>query len=403
MGEDREKALREESKRAYQRWLKEKGSSQKQKTPKARKKRPNIKLRSAPKYLALCVLYFVAAFGFGWLFSLLFGLPGLGVLPGWVIPAVAALLALLVTAAAGQKVTSTKRSLAVTAACLVAFLAVSAIPRPPQVNLPASEVPPEGYVEFYFRTSFTYISSPVDTISSVELWLPWPYIDTQETRPLAKPVGLDDWLQKENGYISGSGPIVVGQLIYDYLINVLKPMEREITEFENDGTTLSFRIDIENGVWSANRIIDYTEVENLKIIYEGRLSTPPVISAYFERAQDKTMSVFQKITVEVPVMSPGDTISAEYRFFVPEENATKVRVDDWIHSYVWLGTAYGAQEKIYENAPYVSASFTGPPIRCRFSVSLWKNVDGSGFERVTNYQKEWDSWHAPGFAMVTND
>lgn len=401
VGEDSEKALREESERTYQRWLKEKGSSQKQKTPKARKKRPNINPRSVLKYSALCVLFFAAAFGFGWLFSLLSGLPGLGALPGWVIPTVAALLALSVTAVAGQKFTSTKRSLAVATACLVVFLAVSAVPRPPQVNLPAPEVPPKGYVEFYYQASFTYMGSSAGSISDVKLWLPWPYIDTHETRPFAKPVGLDNWLHEENGSAGGSCPVKLAQLVYGYLVNSLSLVKGEATIGENDNES-GYSITVENGIWSANRIIDYTEVENLKIVHEGRLTTP-AISAYFERAQDKTMAIFQKITVEVPVMSSGDTVSAEYMFFVPEENAAKVRVDDWIDSYIiWILSGAYEQGKIYENAPYVSANFTGPPIQCRFSVSLWKDVDGSGFERVSNYQREWDSWRAPGFSTVSN-
>jgi hypothetical protein len=243
---------------------------------------------------------------------------------------------------------------------------------------------PEGYVEFYYQASFTFLGGATDTISNVELWLPWPYIDTKETRPLAKPVGLDRWLRIENGHFGA----VTEPLIYDYMASVLKPKEREITIFENNGAQLNYAIDIENGIWTTDRIIDYTEIENSKIIYEGQQDMLQTISAYFERAQDKTMAVFQKITVKIPLMLTNDTVTVKYQFFVPKENASKVRVDDWIESYIiWIGKGTYQLKKTYENAPAIYVEYVGSPIQCEFTVSLWKSTDGNSFSEVATYQK----------------
>ncbi|MBC7218605.1 MAG: hypothetical protein H5T49_00505 [Hadesarchaea archaeon] len=347
------------------------------------------------KYLVPCIAFFVAAFGFGWLFSLFSRLPGFGTIPEWVLSLATALLACGIATVIGQRFTTTKRSLIIATVCLAAFMVFSFVPKPPHVVLPPPSAVPEGYVEFYYQASFTFLGGETSTISNVELWLPWPYIDTKETRPLAKPVGLDNWLHVRDGHYSASGP----HDLYSYLVNVLKPSKEEINILENDGIHLHFGMNIENGVWSADRIINHAEVENLKIVYEGQQA--PSITAYFERAQDKTIAMFQKIIVEVPVMFSSDTVVVKYQFLVPEENASKVRVDDWIYSYTdWILSGAYEKGKTCENSPVVFADYAGGSIRCKFTVSLWKNTDGSSFFEVATYQKEWNSWR-PGFRVLS--
>jgi len=393
MEDEREKRLREESERAYQRWLKESGRTEERKAPKPSKKRPNIKPRAVLNYLALCAVFFVAVFGLGWVFSFLSKLPGLGTIPGWVLPLASALLAWGITAVVGQKLTTTKRSLFVATACLAAFMVVSAIPSPPHVDLPPPSPVPEGYVEFYYQASFTFLGGATDTISNVELWLPWPYIDTKETRPIAKPVGLDNWLHKAKGHVFKAGPAVYVQPTLDFLVNVLKPHNNEISIDKVDNK-LSFSIDIENGIWSTDYypVVDYSEVENVKIIYNGT----PSFSAHFGVMEGITMLYFQKILVYLPSMNQGESISVEYHFFVSEENSKRIRIDDWLESY-----DYAIEMKhSYENAPAVAAMYDGPPISCEFTASLHKNIGGN-WEKVAYYKRKWDSWRS-GFGLVTN-
>jgi hypothetical protein len=199
-------------------------------------------------------------------------------------------------------------------------------------------------------------------------------------------VGLDNWLRVEKGYLSAAGSGTTIQLIYDYMVNVLKPKKEEISILENDGNNLHYAMYIENGIWTTDQIINSTEIENLKILYEGQKETS--VLAYFERAQDKVLTIFQKITVKIPMMCLGDTITVKYQFFVPEENAAKVRVDDWIKSYeYWIAKGTYQLKTPYENAPAIYVEYVGNPIQCEFVVSLWKSTDGNSFSEVATYQK----------------
>jgi hypothetical protein len=252
---------------------------------------------------------------------------------------------------------------------------------------------PEGYVEFYYQASFTFLGGATDTISNVELWLPWPYIDTKETRPIAKPVGLDNWLHMATGHIFKAGSTDYVQPTLDFLVNALTPNTNEIS-IEKVDNKLSFSIDIENGIWSTNYypVVDYSEVENVKIIYSGISS----FTAQFRAMEGITMLYFQKIFVCLPSMNHGEKVFVEYHFFVSEENSKRVRIDDWLESYDYAIE----MNRPYENAPAVAAMYNGSTISCEFTVSLHKNIDGN-WEKVAYYKRKWDSWRT-GFGLVTN-
>jgi len=271
-------------------------------------------------------------------------------------------------------------------------MVISTLPSQPSVNLPPPSPVPEGYVEFYYQASFTFLGGETSSISNVELWLPWPYIDTKETRPIAKPVGLDNWLHIDNGFISMRRSITIGRLVYDYYKNALNLKNNEVTaeENENEGI-LDLNINVENGIWTTNRPVDYTVIENLEITYD---SLPT--SVYLNVANGTTMLLFQKIVAKLSSMSIGNTFSIKYRFLVSKENSEKIRVDDWLYSYDYV--IY--MKKPLENAPAVAAMYDGPPISCEFTVSLHKNIGGN-WEKVAYYKRKWDSWRT-GFGLVTN-
>jgi hypothetical protein len=94
-------------------------------------------------------------------------------------------------------------------------------------------------------------------------------------------------------------------------------------------------------------------------------------------------------------MRPGETVKVESVFFVVEENAPRVRIDDWIDS----GRSPWIPEIPEENVPLVVAKYDPfAPIRCKFTASLEKYVNGR-FERTADYERTWESWR-PGCGFL---
>jgi hypothetical protein len=73
-------------------------------------------------------------------------------------------------------------------------------------------------------------------------------------------------------------------------------------------------------------------------------------------------------------MSPGDTVAIEGIFFVHEDNADKVRLDDWIESEIWR-----TFKPYQENAPYISVYWEGDNTKTSVLTQLEKSTDGEFF------------------------
>ncbi|MEM3594691.1 MAG: hypothetical protein QXS27_08160 [Candidatus Jordarchaeaceae archaeon] len=354
-------------------------------------------LKSLPKYLGIGAVFVASALVLNFVLSLLFKLPGLGAVPGWALPTASAILSLVMAYTAGLKLTTKKRSFATAFTYLLIFVAasyflapqISPVPAPQPIPLPPPSKPPEGYVEFYYQASFTFLGGDTSTIQNVELWLPWPYIDTKETRPFAKPVGLDNWLRVENGFISMF--CEKGPLFYTYYVNALNLKENEIflTKFEN---TWSLNINVENGIWTTNRDIEYTELEELKIDYESQ-GPNTVNSAFFARASGIAMDIFQKVIVRISMMSAGDKVLVNYRFFVQKEEASKIRLDDWLYSY-WYAVVVLNENPPKTSGPYIGIRYSGSTIQCTANALLFKNTNGTKWEKVASYLREWSSFRS---------
>jgi hypothetical protein len=228
-------------------------------------------------------------------------------------------------------------------------------------------------------------------ITNVELQLPWPYIDDYENdRPCPKPVGLDNWLHKKSLTVS---------MVQDENINRYVREVWNIENTEQSGYTL------ENAAWCVDLSLPglpYTKVNfepALKLCYNDRLewkdnqtiellggrTATPAITAHLEDWGN--YAVFQKITVRLSNMNPGETVSIEGTFLVAEENASKVRLDDWIAS--GIDRVYWKSNQ--ENAPYISVHFApGSPINNSATSLLEKFVNGS-FSLVVKYEESWQN------------
>jgi len=346
-------------------------------------------LESITKIIALCVIFAVALIVFVKLLSLV---PGSNALSPLVTLGLPLVLAWLVTAGIGQNFIPTKQSLALATICLL-VAAPLAYYKPwerPGWQPGGGEVPenvPEGYVAFHFTSSFTYVSSEGNQpITNVKLQLPWPYIDAYENgRPCPKPVGLDNWLRKTDLYVG----MVQAENTNEYV--------RSVWKLENEGRDYYL---LENAVWAVNFPLPgvpyiQTGFASLKLYYNDQLewkdnqviqliggrTVIPTITGYLE----DTMSYFrfQKITINISDMQPGETISIEGTFLVAEENADKVRLDDWIASGI---------ERVYwkpnqENAPEFSVDWSGATARIAASSQLEKVVNESFVLAVRYYEE----------------
>jgi hypothetical protein len=285
---------------------------------------------------------------------------------------------------------------------LICALAVAAVvlARPwvkqEEENQPPGERP-EGYVVFRFTSSFTYVSSTVDgPITDVELRLPWPYV--QDSPRTGKPVGLEnyvsfgktdlriyDWFSKESRR---------------YLMDLFELENVEPDEVypysENENVYLykvnSWHIGMD--VWPG---VPYTEVgfePSLKLYYEdqvewqdnqtiallGNRTIAPIIAAYFEpQAQTK---IFTKITIKLSNMFPGEMVAIEGTFLIVEENAPRVRLDDFIHSE-WYKREFNPQQ---ENAPNIDVNWSGPVATTSVISQLEERINGN-FILLVKYEE----------------
>ena len=360
-------------------------SQDREKLKRRREKQPGRRRpkRGLPwKYIArasvLIVIFAVALVVFVKLLSLV---PGSSALSPLVTLGLPLVLAWLLAAVGGRNLVSGKQSLAIATICLVVASPL-AYYKPWERgggwtpdNGTIDNVP-EGYVAFRFTSSFTYVSSEGNQpITNVELQLPWPYIDAYENeRPCPKPVGLDNWLRKANLPIS----MVQAENINGFV--------RSVWKIENAGLST---YTLENAIWAVNFPLPglpyiQTSFVSLKLYYNDQLewkdnqviellwgrTAAPTINGYLEDWRDYTTS--QKITINISDMRPGETISIGGTFLVAEENADKVRLDDWISSGI---------ERVYwkpdqENVPHVSWKFS-PDIQIgeRFLSILQKQVN----------------------------
>jgi hypothetical protein len=275
---------------------------------------------------------------------------------------------------------------------------------------------PEGYVAFRFKSSFTYVSSPTDErITDVELRLPWPYIDARENgRPAPKPVGLDNWLYKAPLSVSlvGLDPPKIRWLWEVWKLEDVS--EKSLEEIENLAAKLGAENDPsklenlirelnifvgENVVWTVELDLPglpYTEVSfkpSLKLYYGDKLewqdnqivellgnrTAAPTITAYFERWSSDV--VFQKVAIKVSDMQPNETMVIEGTFLVAEENASKVRLDDYIESGIWR-----TLKPKQENAPSVDVYWSGPTTTTSVISQLEKLINGK-FTLIVKYEE----------------
>jgi len=204
-------------------------------------------------------------------------------------------------------------------------------------------------------------------------------------------VGLDEWLILQNGYVGGSGPIKTSKQTFEWYREALRLEESEFEcQTSEDGTEFDFFITVENGIWTVGKRVYSAEIEFApKISFEDKNGgQPPRISGYFELFINIT--IFQKMTIEISEICPGETVKVECVFFVPEENAPRVRIDDWIYS----GRSPWTPDIPEENVPFVIAEYDPfAPIRCKFTASLEKCVNGR-FERAADYERTWESWYS---------
>jgi hypothetical protein len=337
----------------------------------------------------LIVIFAVALVVFVELLSLI---PGASALSKLVTLGLPLALAWLVAAGIGQNFMPAKRSLALATVCLLVASPLAYYKPWERGWQPGGgQVPenvPEGYVAFRFVSSFTYVSSEGNQpITNVELQLPWPYIDAYENgRPCPRPVGLDNWLRKTNLYVG----MVETENINEFV--------REVWKIENAGLGI---YTLENAVWAVNFPppgLPYiqTGFASLKLYYGDQLewkdnqviglfgsrTTVPTITAYLEDWRDYT--TFQKITVNLSDMRPGETISIEGTFIVAEENEDEVRLDDWIAS--GIDRVYWKTDQ--ENAPEINAYWSSGDITAMATSQLEKLVNGN-FTLVVKYKKTW--------------
>jgi hypothetical protein len=87
-----------------------------------------------------------------------------------------------------------------------------------------------------------------------------------------------------------------------------------------------------------------------------------------------------KLEAKLPDMYPGETLSVEGAFYVPENDADKVRMDDWIdcgaYSALWNYTK--------ENVPIITFGFSGKHGHFRLTAQLEKDA-GDGAVLVRKY------------------
>jgi len=380
-------------------------SQDREKLKRRREKRPGRKRpKRGPswKYIVrasvLIVIFAVALIVFVKLLSLV---PGSSALSPLVTLGLPLVLAWLVAAGTGQNFVPTKQSLALATICLL-VAAPLAYYKPWERGWQpgggqAPENVPEGYVAFRFVSSFTYVSSEGDQpITDVELELPWPYIDDYENgRPAAYPVGLDNWLRKTDLSITLPEDNAFRQWLWEVWKLEGVP---SLGEIENR-PELENWYELENAVWAVNLVLPglpYKQVlfdPSLKLYYGDQLqwqdnqpiallggrTTAPIITGYIESRASQ--QIFPKITVHLSNMRPGETVAIEGTFLVAEENASKVRLDDWIEC--GLERTFDPQ---LENAPVVSWNFS-PNIQIgeRFLSVLKKQVDANWVD-VVNQQ-----------------
>jgi hypothetical protein len=270
---------------------------------------------------------------------------------------------------------------------------------------------PEGYVAFRFVSAFTYVSSPGnETITNVELKLPWPYVN--DSPRTGKPVGLpENLLYKAPFFISMGGPEHIENTdirpsVY-YLMDLFE-LDENLLEITRENGRVWYKYPfVENLIWGVKIYFDnygmptrglpYTEVgfdANLKLYHGDQLewqdgrtiqlsggrTAPPTIEAYFEPWEHNT--VFAKITVKLSDLRPGETVSIDGVFFVAEENANKVRLDDYIESEMYR------TYRPAENAPELSAYWSEGTITIDALSQLEKLVNGN-YILVVKYRETW--------------
>jgi hypothetical protein len=362
--------------------------------------------------LVVTLAFAVSLAAFLLLFDRLQGLQGVGTLPPSVTLGLPLILAWFTAAGIAADIVSKKHALALATICLLVAAPIAYLkpwgrgggwqPGPGQVP----ENVPTGFTAFRFVSSFTYVSSPTnETITGVELELPWPYIDAYENgRPMPKPVGLDPWLERGNLPIS----MVQTESINEFI--------RGVYRLENVPPTPDGDYFLENAAWNIKLALcppglpyenlrfadlrlyygDQLEWENGRVVeLLGGRTAPPTITAYFPRWGNYMTS--QKVEVKVSDMRPGETVSIEGVYLVENENAAKVRLDDWISS--GIDRAYWKPSQ--ENAPEISMKWSGGNNTQNALVQLERFVGGE-FRLVVRYTETWPD-SGPGCGLIDGE
>jgi hypothetical protein len=275
---------------------------------------------------------------------------------------------------------------------------------------PPPENVPENMVAFHFVSAFTYVEGSAP-ISNVELELPWPYIDERDEygRPAVRAIGLDNWLVREDLLITlpWDGPMarvlwdawrldLVTEKSFDEIENLIIEYEKALeTDNQQKIQELSFELDfhLENAVWSVNVPYPGLPLGDVGFasakIYRGEKVVGSA-SAHFEPWAGT--AIFQKVKVRAGIMNPGDTVAVEGVFLVHEEDADKVRLDDWIESGIWR--TFKPEQ---ENAPFISDYWDGPSIKPA-AVSRLEKLENGKFSLVVQYEEAWEKFYEGGIS-----
>jgi len=372
-----------------------------------KRKSPRPSWKPVARASVLIIIFSVASIAFEKLLSLL---PDSGKLSPLVTLGLPLALAWLIAATLGRNIVPAKHALALATICLLVAAPLAYYKpweraggwQPGGGELPENFAIPEGYVAFRFVSAFTYVSSEGNQpITNVELELPWPYVDAYENgRPCPKPVGLDNWLIKTS--VAGS---VYDNSIAQYLKEVWKA-EPEVSQVPWQGDNITeYSFYIENAAWAVNLSLagglPYENVAfkpELKLYYGDQLewqdnrligllgnrTVPPTITAHIE--YQSRIDVFQKVTVKLSDLRPGETVSIEGIFLVAEENVLKVRLDDWISS--GMDRVYYKPDQ--ENAPHISVGWSPDKTITSRALAQLEKLVGNNYALVIRYDEEWN-------------
>jgi len=115
----------------------------------------------------------------------------------------------------------------------------------------------------------------------------------------------------------------------------------------------------------------------------GGRTTAPTITAHLESLGSDWRT--QKIVANLSNMLPGETVSIESTFSIAEENADKVRLDDWIY----CGVHRVLDNPNQENAPWINVNWNGGNNITHAAISQLEKVVGGTPFLVVKYEETW--------------